>query len=67
MNPTDTPPVLVIGEPGGVRDLLAAIDRGMAAPTPALHDTRAGYPPEWADLAPKPNRAQRRAMRRAGR
>lgn len=65
--PTDTPPILVIGETGGVRDILNAIDRGMADPTPTLHDTRAGYPPEWAGLAPKLNRAQRRAMRRAGR
>lgn len=64
---SDAQQVFVVGETIGVRDLLGTIDRGMADPTPTLHDTRAGYPPEWAGLAPKLNRAQRRAMRRAAR
>lgn len=64
--PSDAQQVFVIGETGGVRDILTTIERGMADPTPDLHDTRAGYPPEWADLAPKPNRAQRRLMARRG-
>lgn len=38
-----------------------SIPRGMADPLANLHDTRAGYPPEWVDVAPKLNRAQRRA------
>lgn len=35
--------------------------RGMADPDPTGDDTRASYPPEWMDVAPKLNRAQRRA------
>ena len=61
---SDAQQVFVVGETGGVRDILNAIDLGMADPTPTLHDTRAGYPPEWAGVVRTYNRAQRRSMAR---
>lgn len=49
---TDSPTAALLREAG---------ERDVTAP-PALHgDTRAAYPPEWTDLTPKLNRAQRRA------
>ena len=68
---SDAQQVFVVGETIGVRDLLATIDRGMADPTPTLHDTGGGMGMNdtsmWPIAPVAHNRAQRRAMRRAAR
>lgn len=58
MNPRTLAEVLTDSPPGAA--IRESVERDVSAPPPLHGDTRAGYPLEWMDLAPKLNRAQRR-------